>query len=336
MFENIVITAKAKVIPLEERIEANKFATLPGFSAHAALGKKGTRNMDQLTALSIHSISHLMEKLSEQRTSTAERIGIVLGSAQGSMQSIVTFVYDSLVNERPDLVSPIHFANTIMNCAAGYAAIWYGFKGINTTISTGELSAISAMNYAVSILEKGYNDTIIAGGVEDLSEVSIAAKAAVAEKREVPEHFTEAAVFFVLETEPVARKYGRNVLAHVKGVDTGYNPFVENPDALIHLIGGLLEQTNIITEEITRVSIAGTWPQTRELELDAFDNLFGDQTEKPELSVLFHQVGNTVSCNNALQLHDIVSGLNEGEHGLLFAHDMNGNIGAMVVRGGTQ
>lgn len=336
MLENIVITAQAKVVPPEAEVEAGTFETLPDFNASKVLGKKGTRNMDRLTALTIYAVSHFIEDLSDQRTMASERLGVVLGTAQGSIDSIVRFVYDSLVNERPDLVSPSHFANTTMNCAAGLAAVWYGLKGINTTVSTGELSALSAMNYAVSIIEKGYNDTVIAGGVEDLDGVSIAAKAALAEKRGISPHFTEASSFFVFESEPMARKYDRRMLARVQGVRMGYNPFKDKPDALVQLIRGLLVQTGIPAEDIVRVSVAGSWPQTRELEMGAVHTLFDHQASGPALSVLFEQVGNTVSCNNALQLDDMVSRLGPGENGLLFAQDFNGNIGAMVVSGGTK
>ena len=337
MLNDIAISAKSTIVPTTDddtELPENVRFLKTGFDTRSVLGKKGTRNMDKLTGLTIHCIDHMMPGLSDQRKSEPERMGIVVGSAQGSMDSIVRFTYESLAYGRPDFVNPALFPNTVMNCAAGQTAIWYGIKGPNATISSEALSSFAAINYAISLLQNQYADTLITGGVEELTEVNIAANTALAHKLDVPARFAESSAFFVVESSKMAAKYHRPVLATINAICIGFNPDVHNPDALCNLIDQVIDDSGIDKRDIGLISTAGIWPQTSELELSAVDLSFGGVSSEAKLHQTNSQFGNAVSSHNALQLNAVIENLEPGESALMLAHDLKGNMAVMIVTGG--
>jgi 3-oxoacyl-[acyl-carrier-protein] synthase II len=339
MVKDIAISAKNTIVPTpngDTTLSDNVKFLKTGFDTRVVLGKKGTRNMDKLTGLTIHCIDRMMPGLCEQLVLEPERMGIVVGSAQGSMDSIVRFTYESLAYGRPDFVNPALFPNTVMNCAAGQTAIWYGIKGPNATISSEALSSFAAINYAILLLQNNYADTLITGGVEELTEVNIAANTALAHKLDVPARFSESSAFFVVESSKVAAKYHRPVLAMINAIGIGFNPDARNPDALCHLIDQVINDSGLDKIDIDMISIAGLWPQTCELELSAIDFSYSGVSSKAKLHQTNSQFGNAVSCHNALQLDAVIENLDPGLSALLLAHDLKGNMAVMVVTGGSE
>jgi 3-oxoacyl-[acyl-carrier-protein] synthase II len=59
------------------------------------------------------------------------------------------------------------FANTVINAAAGQAAIWHGLRGINATIAAGITSGLQAIAYATELIRSGRTTALLAGGVEE-------------------------------------------------------------------------------------------------------------------------------------------------------------------------
>ena len=97
------------------------------------------------------------------------RVGVALGTTLGSFKSTSDYTRETLVQDKPYLVNPVLFPNTVMNCAAGQAAIRYGLKGINATIAGGPLAFFNAVRYAGNAIGRGYVDTMLVGAVEEFS-----------------------------------------------------------------------------------------------------------------------------------------------------------------------
>lgn len=150
---------------LSERAEGG---AIPGFDIREALGTKGTRSMDRVTAIAVHTIGNLIAGLAERPAPAST--ATVLGTTAGSVSSIIGFTYDSVTEERPYLVDPARFPNTVMNCAAGRSAIWHQLQGPNATIAGGPHATALAINYGRRLLESGRANAAIVGAVEELSE----------------------------------------------------------------------------------------------------------------------------------------------------------------------
>lgn len=109
---------------------------VPGGEPRELLGRKGTRSMDRVTGLAVAAVGRLLDDGHGARIpGLDEDTGLVLGTSNGSVGSIMSFTRDSLTEDRPYLVDPARFPNTVMNCAAGQSAIRHGLRGPNVTIA---------------------------------------------------------------------------------------------------------------------------------------------------------------------------------------------------------
>lgn len=98
-------------------------------------------------------------------TSNANRIGVVMGSGIGGMQ---TFEDNCklFVEQGPDRVSPFFVPMFIPNMAAGLVSIRYGFKGPNFAPVSACASSAHAIGEGYRMIRDGDADAMIAGGSE--------------------------------------------------------------------------------------------------------------------------------------------------------------------------
>lgn len=145
---------------------------VPGFDAREVLGRKGTRSMDRVTALSLATLGGLTERVDVGDAAgrgTRARTAIVLGTTTGSAQSMSDFTRSSITGQRPFLVDAARFPNTVMNCAAGQCAIWYGLTGPNATIAGGRTAGLLALAYARRLQRADRAATVLCGAAEEAS-----------------------------------------------------------------------------------------------------------------------------------------------------------------------
>ncbi|HVT60559.1 MAG TPA: beta-ketoacyl synthase N-terminal-like domain-containing protein [Thermoanaerobaculia bacterium] len=96
-----------------------------------------------------------------------EEVGLVLGTTFCSVRTIAEFDRRGL-KLGPAHASPFEFANSVINAAAGQAAIWYGLRGVNSTVAGGEASGLLAIAHAAELIRSGRSKALLAGGVEEL------------------------------------------------------------------------------------------------------------------------------------------------------------------------
>jgi 3-oxoacyl-[acyl-carrier-protein] synthase II len=80
------------------------------------------------------------------------------------------FTRSALTGDRPYLVDPARFPNTVMNFAAGQCAIRYGLRGPNATLAAGRCTGLLAVRYGIRLLALRHADRVIAGAVEEMSD----------------------------------------------------------------------------------------------------------------------------------------------------------------------
>lgn len=146
----------------------DRVAAVPGFSAAGHLGRKGTRSMDRVTGLAVAAVSELLAAI--ELEVSPDDLGLVLGTGNGSVKSIMDFTRDSLLGEKPYHVDPAQFPNTVMNRAAGQAAIWHRITGPNSTVAGGRLTGLLALQYASRLQRAGRCRQTLVGAAEELSE----------------------------------------------------------------------------------------------------------------------------------------------------------------------
>ena len=99
-----------------------------------------------------------------------DEVGVVLGSATAGLHSTVAHLR-SLVTAGPAGVPALGFSNMIGNAAASLCALEFGWRGPNLTIAQKQASALSAIAFAVDLLEQGRVSAFLCGGVDDIEEM---------------------------------------------------------------------------------------------------------------------------------------------------------------------
>jgi len=121
-----------------ERLPTRNAHALVDFDVRQVLGRKGTSFLDRRSGLALVACA---EAIGDSglviNDGNRTRIGIMLGTTWGSLKAMSDYTKETLVEQRPYLVNPGLFPNTVMNCAAGQAAIWYRVRGVNATIAGG-------------------------------------------------------------------------------------------------------------------------------------------------------------------------------------------------------
>jgi 3-oxoacyl-[acyl-carrier-protein] synthase II len=160
-------------------LKAIELFSSEGFGCHQAgeirpfeprdyLGDRNLRPIDRTSRLLLVAAQQALEASGwtpELRAS--HDVGLALGTTFCSVRTIAEFDRRGL-QLGPSYASPLDFANSVINAAAGQAAIWHGLRGVNSTISAGEASGLQALAYAVGLIRSGRAAALLAGGVEEL------------------------------------------------------------------------------------------------------------------------------------------------------------------------
>jgi len=94
------------------------------------------------------------------------RTGVIFGSGVGGLQ-VTEVEIPKLMEKGPSRVSPICIPATIVNMAAAYIAMRFGFKGENFSPVSACATSNHAIGEAMRTIRHGYQDIIICGGTEN-------------------------------------------------------------------------------------------------------------------------------------------------------------------------
>jgi 3-oxoacyl-[acyl-carrier-protein] synthase II len=136
------------------------------FTPELYLGKKNLRALDRTSQLVTAAATLALDQSgwsTEMRRQ--HEVGLVLGTMFCSVHTISEFDRRGLTLG-PNYVSPMDFANTVINAAAGQAAIWHDLRGVNSTIAGGITSGLHALAYATELIRSGQATALLAGGAK--------------------------------------------------------------------------------------------------------------------------------------------------------------------------
>jgi 3-oxoacyl-[acyl-carrier-protein] synthase II len=305
---------------------------VPSFSIAGALGKKGTRSMDRATGLAVATVGRLLATERALAEVPAERVGLVLGTSAGSVESIMEFTRDSLTREKPYHVDPARFPNTVMNCAAGQCAIWYGLKGPNTTLAGGHVTGLMALKYAARLVRCGHAATMLCGAVEEFSFQRSWLEWRAGEGRSAPPPGEGCAVFLAGPTG-VPGTLRRRTLAAVLAVElAAFGRGTSAGAALGACIRRALERAGLQGGDVWAVAPSGCGALAAEEESALASVLGGDPIRVPSVEVL----GDTAAASAMFQLAALVavggSDRQAGRVGLVTSCDRDGLVGCALVR----
>lgn len=328
-------TPGCRALPGDYPPPVERAGTIPEFEIVEFLGTRGTRSMDRLTAMVIHTAGMILER---EHVDEEERrgMGMVVGTSTGSLDSITGFIRDTFIHDKPFYVNPAAFPNTVMNCAAGQTAIWHGLHGLNSTVSAGQLTALHALQYARRAIGHRYADTLLVGAVEEFSPpVAWADVQLRDERRRGSRPLGEGCAMFMIEDPAVAAARGRRVLAEV--LDLEFRVDSDRGDgqqaALTECIRSVIERTGVAAGAIELVSVdrCGDGRETAAIA----DALGPDhRSRRCEIANL---VGDTFSASGAFQLAALLATAGRMPEsstrlGLITSVGVDGAVGCVLLR----
>ncbi len=198
------------------------------------LGKKGLRTKDNATKILLGTFDTGFKSVMGNNDEQI-RPGICIGTAFGSVQSIGDFLSDSIVNGVGN-VNPQSFANTVINSPTGNANIRYLSRNLSATISTGFNASIDALIYTFDYLRSGYLQSIVAGGLEEISYYSLLGieRTGILSTEAPLKPFCstskgvvmgEGCALLLLETEDSVKARGSKVLAELAGTGCTFDSY---------------------------------------------------------------------------------------------------------------
>ncbi|TCD16357.1 beta-ketoacyl-ACP synthase I [Oricola cellulosilytica] len=169
----------------------------------------------------------------EESDISNERTGIIMGSGGASTQSIVQAA-DVTREKGPKKVGPTVVPKAMSSTASATLATWFKIKGVNYSISSACSTSSHCIGNAYETIQLGKQDTMFAGGCEDLhwtlSVLFDAMGALSSDFNETPEVASRAydnardgfviaggAGVLVLEELERAKARGANIVAEIVG-----------------------------------------------------------------------------------------------------------------------
>jgi 3-oxoacyl-[acyl-carrier-protein] synthase II len=315
------------------------------FAPQSYLGERNLRPLDRTSRLLVAAAGlALADSGWTAELLARDDVGLVLGTMFCSLRTIAEFDRRGL-QLGPSHASPFDFANSVINAAAGQAAIWHGLRGVNSTVAAGEASGLLAIAQAADLIRGGRAGALLAGGAEELCFESFfgmhqagwlcggrpafaaapeAAGEAAAVERPVPFDarrngfaLAEGAAVLMLEEAGAAAARGARVHAEVLGhgaaFAAGGGAGGVRAAALARAIGLALADAGVTAEEIGCLSAAanGSVLGDREEALGIMA-AFGPRAAELPLTAIKSSLGEALGASGALQAVDLVEVLAGG------------------------
>lgn len=154
-----------------ELFDASEFSVriagnVKGFNVDDYIKPKDQKKMDTFIHYGIGAgVDAIRDSGLEVTEANAERIGVLMGSGIGGLQTIERN-YTAFLNGGARKISPFFVPASIINMVAGNLSIMYGLKGPNMSIVSACATATHSIGDAARMIVYGDADVMVAGGAE--------------------------------------------------------------------------------------------------------------------------------------------------------------------------
>lgn len=294
------------------------------FDVMEYMDAKNARRMDRFAQFAVAASGLALEDATlEIDSSIADRVGVIVGSGIGGLQTMET-QHKVLLEKGPKRVSPFLVPMMICDLAAGEISIAFRAKGPNICIVTACATSTHAIGEAFEIIKRGDADICIAGGSEagitPLGVAGFCAARALSTQNDNPERASrpfdaerdgfvigEGAGIVILETLEGASARGAHMYAEVVGFGmTGDAFHITAPDptgqGAAHAMQYALKEANIAPSEVDYINAHGTSTVLNdELETDAIKHVFKDHATKLAVSSTKSMTGHLLGAAGGIE-----------------------------------
>jgi 3-oxoacyl-[acyl-carrier-protein] synthase II len=133
----------------------------------AYMSTKDARRMDAFMQYGVVAGTQAMRDSGLVVTeANTDRIGILMGSGMGGLESIEETYDKYLETHSPKKVSPFFIPASIINLVGGHLSIAFNITGPNLAVATACTTSTHALGLAMRLIQSGEVDAMIAGGSE--------------------------------------------------------------------------------------------------------------------------------------------------------------------------
>lgn len=309
------------------------------FEPRDYLGERNLRPIDRTSRLllvaagqALKAAGYPVKNAAEDAAAMSEReVGLVLGTTFCSVRTIAEFDRRGL-QLGPSYASPFDFANSVINAAAGQAAIWFGLRGSNSTVSAGEASGLAAIAYAADQIRGGRVSALLAGGAEELCFESfvghfragrLCGSGDGGEEFPIPFHprrngfaLAEGAALLMLESAESAAERGAPVLGEVLGHGSAFAPRRTQEDAagaVTRAVRLALEDAGIGPEDVDCLSVSANGSVDGDLwEAQGIAEALGTRAADLPVTAIKSLLGEALGASGGLQAVALLGTLGDG------------------------
>ena len=277
-------------------------AEVKGYNAEDYFDRREAKRLDKFSQYAmIASREAWKDSGLDKEKENMERVGIVIGSGIGGIQTIET-ENQKCIEKGPDRVSPMYIPMGILNMATGNVAIDIGAKGESFAMVTACASGTHCIGEAYRMIKFGYQDVILAGGTEagitplgiaGFTNIKALTKSEDKTRASIPFDkersgfvMGEGAGVVVLEELEHALKRGAKIYAEVVGYGATSDAYhITSPapggEGGARAMKLAMEEAGVAPEEITYINAHGTSTHLNDsFETQAIKTALGEEASK--------------------------------------------------------
>jgi 3-oxoacyl-[acyl-carrier-protein] synthase II len=166
-----ILAGRSGIGPVK-RIDTTNFATHFGGEIRELelapyLSAKDARRMDAFMQYGVVAgIQAMRDSGFVVTEANSDRVGILMGSGMGGLESIEETYSKFLETHSPRKVSPFFIPGSIINLVSGHLSIEFKITGPNLAVATACTTSTHALGLAMRLIQYGEVDAMLAGGSE--------------------------------------------------------------------------------------------------------------------------------------------------------------------------
>jgi len=295
-----------------------------GFDPQEHFDRKEARRLDRFVQFAVVATRQaLADARLTINADNAERVGVVIGTAVGGIETLLT-EFEKLQARGPRRLSPFFLPMMIPDTAPGQVAISCGAKGPNMAIVSACATGSNAIGEAAEMIRRGDADAIISGGSEaSLLPIVFAGfnvMGVLSTRNDEPERacrpfdatrdglaMSEGAGILILESLEHATRRGARIYGEIIGYGTTADAAdmaapAEGGEGMARAMGLALQQAGIRPEEVEYINAHGTGTALNDVsETAAIKAVFGNHAYHLAVSSTKSMMGHLMGAAGAVE-----------------------------------
>jgi 3-oxoacyl-[acyl-carrier-protein] synthase II len=254
----------------------------------------------------------------------SERIGVLMGSGMGGLESIEQTYERYEETHSPKKVSPFFIPASIINLVSGHLSIAFNITGPNLAVATACTTSTHALGLAMRMIQYGEADAMIAGGSEMATTVTgmsgFAQAKALSQRNDNPQAASrpwdkdrdgfvmgDGAAAMVLEEYEHAKARGARIYAEIVGFGMSGDAFhvtapPEDGEGARKSMANALKDAKVNPGDVQYVNAHATsTPLGDRAETTAIHRAFGESAKKLAVSSTKSMTGHLLGAAGAVE-----------------------------------